>query len=114
MFGIGMPELLIILAVALIVLGPKKLPDVAKALGKGFAEFRRTMAEVRDSIDLNDFDRPEKTKAYPDRQIHSPASFRIADAEEQHHHDYEHEHKKRRLFLSAFFVIIFFRHLFLL
>jgi TatA/E family protein of Tat protein translocase len=41
MFGIGMPELLLILALALIVLGPKKLPELARALGKGMAEFRR-------------------------------------------------------------------------
>jgi TatA/E family protein of Tat protein translocase len=35
MFGIGMPEMILILAVALIVIGPKKLPDLAKSLGKG-------------------------------------------------------------------------------
>ena len=38
MFGIGMPELLLILALALIVIGPKKLPDIARALGRGLAE----------------------------------------------------------------------------
>jgi TatA/E family protein of Tat protein translocase len=47
MFGIGMPELLLILGLALIVLGPKKLPELAKALGKGMAEFRRATDELK-------------------------------------------------------------------
>jgi Tat protein translocase TatB subunit len=46
MFGIGMPELVVIFVVALIVLGPKRLPDVARALGKALAEFRRVTDEV--------------------------------------------------------------------
>jgi TatA/E family protein of Tat protein translocase len=50
MFGIGMPELLLILGLALIVLGPKKLPELARALGKGLSEFRRTTDELKDEF----------------------------------------------------------------
>jgi TatA/E family protein of Tat protein translocase len=50
MFGIGMPELLLILGLALIVLGPKKLPELARTLGKGLAEFRRATEELKEEF----------------------------------------------------------------
>lgn len=50
MFGIGTPELLVILIVALVVLGPKRLPEVAKALGKGLAELRRATSGLTDEL----------------------------------------------------------------
>ncbi len=50
MFGIGMPELLIILGVALLVLGPKKLPEMARSLGRAMAEFRRASTELRNTL----------------------------------------------------------------
>jgi TatA/E family protein of Tat protein translocase len=50
MFGIGMPELLLILALALVVLGPKKIPDLARALGRGLSEFRRATDELKSTM----------------------------------------------------------------
>src|SRR2546429_9309932 len=47
MFGLGMQELLVIVVIALIVVGPKKLPDIAKSLGRGLAEFTRTADEFQ-------------------------------------------------------------------
>ena len=63
MFGIGFPELLLIMAIALIVLGPKRLPDLARALGRGFSEFKRATDELKQTFEAetraNDFRRPK-------------------------------------------------------
>jgi Tat protein translocase TatB subunit len=54
MFGIGMPELLLILAVALIVLGPKKLPEMARSLGKALAELKKSTEELKGNLNVGD------------------------------------------------------------
>lgn len=51
MFGIGMPEMLLLLAVALIIFGPKKLPELAKSIGRALGEFKRATGEIKDSIE---------------------------------------------------------------
>ena len=52
MFGIGMPEMLVILALALIIIGPKKLPDLAKSLGRAMREFKKATSEFKETIQL--------------------------------------------------------------
>jgi Tat protein translocase TatB subunit len=51
MFGIGLPEMIIIFVVALLVVGPSKLPELARTLGKAFTEFRRMADEVKETFD---------------------------------------------------------------
>jgi TatA/E family protein of Tat protein translocase len=52
MFGsIGLPELLLILAVALLVFGPKKLPEVGRSLGKAIREFKKSTDEIKDKFE---------------------------------------------------------------
>ncbi len=53
MFGIGMPEMILILAVALIVIGPKKLPDLAKSLGRAMGEFKRATSDFKETMAVN-------------------------------------------------------------
>jgi Tat protein translocase TatB subunit len=65
MFGIGMPEMLLILAVALIVIGPKKLPDLAKSLGRALGEFKRATSEIKESMEI-DTDLSDIKKAFED------------------------------------------------
>ncbi len=50
MFDIGPEKLLILLGLALVILGPKKLPEMAKSMGKGFRDFRKAQSDVREEI----------------------------------------------------------------
>ena len=51
MFGIGFVEIAIILVVALVAIGPEKLPDLMKSIGKTFGEFKRAAEDVKKSMD---------------------------------------------------------------
>lgn len=65
MFGIGGQELFVILIIALLVLGPKKLPDLAKALGRAMGEFQRATQDLKREIDISGQMREEEKKTTP-------------------------------------------------
>lgn len=84
MFGIGMQELLLVLALALIVIGPKKLPDLARALGRGFAEFRRATEELKTSFQEEVRTTETKQRLMEEGKIQPPtASQAAAEAPEE-------------------------------
>ena len=72
MFGIGLPELIIILVVALLVVGPSKLPEVARSIGKAFGDFRRMADEVKETF-VQDLDQEEGNRAESKEVARTPA-----------------------------------------
>ena len=60
MFGLGMGEIVIILVLALVLLGPQKLPDAAKQLGKGLREFRKATADLKQQFETELYDERSK------------------------------------------------------
>ncbi len=77
MFGLGFTEIVVILVVALLVFGPTKLPELARSLGKGLAEFRRASADIRSAV----MDAANETPA-PPPPVQGPADQVAAAATE--------------------------------
>ncbi len=65
MFGIGMGEFILILIVGLIIFGPKNLPEVGKALGKGLREFRKAQAALSATLEESVNETPKKSESKP-------------------------------------------------
>ena len=65
MFGVGWTEILLILVVALLFLGPSKLPEIAKGLGKGIREFKKAVSSLED-------DEPPRKASYSTEVRHEP------------------------------------------
>ena len=85
MFGIGAPELVIILVVALVVLGPKRLPELAKGLGRTLGEFRRATSGISEELSnarimLEEEVRQAEQTAQQEDAGDAPAEQDIADA----------------------------------
>ncbi|MEQ9619555.1 MAG: twin-arginine translocase TatA/TatE family subunit [Deltaproteobacteria bacterium] len=68
MFGIGTSEILIILLIALLVLGPKEIPKIAKTLGRGMRELERAKNELRQSIEFEEEQDETSAKSSPDAE----------------------------------------------
>ena len=77
MFDIGIQEILIILVIALIVVGPKKLPEFGRTIGKSLREFRKATSEVRDHLSLglddDDDDPPTPVQSSEEKPGTDPA-----------------------------------------
>lgn len=72
MFGIGPMELMAILVVALLVFGPKRIPELARTVGRGLAEFRRASNDLRQSLALDELQRDLRDDLSPNKTIHRP------------------------------------------
>ncbi len=81
MFNIGFPELLIILAIALIVFGPNKLPELAKGLGKAMREFKKATEEVKESFEAETKDLQEFKHTLTDENLLADLAEHVSAAE---------------------------------
>ena len=81
MFGIGGTELLVILVVALIVLGPKSVPQIARTLGKAMGEFRKVSTEFQRTLNTEiELEEHEKRKQEAEKELFGTAATKPAEA----------------------------------
>jgi Tat protein translocase TatB subunit len=79
MFGIGPMELVLILVVGLLVLGPKRMPELARTLGRGLGEFRRASNDLRQSLALDEIQNDLREGIMGAGTTHKPAKKPEAD-----------------------------------
>ena len=80
--SIGMPELIIIFVIALIIFGPRKLPELGRSLGKSINEFKRASNELRNTLDEEI--RLEESRSTDRQRAPEPARPQTVDAQPQH------------------------------
>lgn len=95
MFGLGIGEILIILAFALIFIGPKKLPELAKSLGKGLREFQRAKDEILHSME-NDHHANNSSQQFNqgdhiDAEVTGVSEVDPYDYDDEYHHEHDDE-----------------------
>jgi len=81
MFNIGIPELLIIVAIALIVFGPNKLPELAKAFGRAMREFKKATEEVKESFEAETKDLEEIKHTLTDENLLADLAEEVSSPE---------------------------------
>jgi sec-independent protein translocase protein TatA len=79
MFGIGGPELVFIFILALLIFGPKKLPQIGRTIGKGMAEFRRASTELQRAVN-SELDEPPAQPAWRAAAQAQPATAALTGA----------------------------------
>ena len=77
MFGLGAGELFIILVFALIFIGPKKLPELAKSLGKGIREFQRAKDDLMDQVNYESIEKEEAPESKKEELPESKVDAKI-------------------------------------
>ncbi len=74
--SLGLPEILFIMVLALLVFGPKRLPQVGRTLGKGLREFRRATSDLKRTVEMeiDDDERPKPRPVTPTPGVETPAA----------------------------------------